>query len=71
MDGGKQLEIESMQNSNTIGTWQQLSKVNKHSISIDGIEMKFATKASNLGVMFDNKLTMEDHIKSIMSSSSY
>ena len=48
-----------------IGTKQQLSKLKINSIRVNGVTIQKATHVRNLGVIFDENLTMEHHIKKI------
>ena len=46
-----------------IGTRQQLAKLKFNSITVDGTTINKAEYARNLGIIFDENLTMERHIK--------
>ena len=48
-----------------IGTHQQLAKLKIDSIEVDGTLIHKVKHARNLGVFFDEKLTMEHHVKKI------
>ena len=52
-----------------IGTKQQLTKFSDLEISVGNAIIKPCTKVRNLGVIFDNNMTMEAHVNNICKSS--
>ena len=52
-----------------LGTKQQLSKFSNLEISVGNANIKPCTKVRNLGVIFDNNMTMEDHVNNICKTS--
>ena len=52
-----------------LGTKQQLNKLGKLEINVGSANIKPCTKVRNLGVIFDNNMTMEDHVNSICKTS--
>src|SRR3981189_3316291 len=52
-----------------LGTKQQLSKLSNLEVSVGNINIKPCTKIRNLGVIFDNNMTMEDHVNNICKTS--
>ena len=56
-----------MNNSKTeiilYGTKQQLSKVNISSVTVDGIEVKCVDHVRDLGVLMENNLSFDRHIR--------
>ena len=54
-----------------IGTWQQLLKLKINSITVNGTIINKAKHARNLGVFFDEHLTMEHHIKKMCQKGYY
>jgi len=52
-----------------LGTKQQLSKLSNLEISVGNANIKPCTKVRNLGVIFDNNMTMEDHVNNICKTS--
>ena len=52
-----------------LGTKQQLSKLSNLEISVGNVNIKPCTKVRNLGVIFDNNMTMEDHVNNICKTS--
>ena len=49
------------------GTSQRLSKVNNFKLDINGFEIKRVTKFKYLGVIFDEHINWNEHIKAIVS----
>jgi len=54
-----------------LGTTNQLSKLTEFSLSIDGSEIPPSAAVRNLGVVFDNNMSMEKHINQLCASSFY
>jgi len=52
-----------------LGTKQQLNKLGKLEINVGSANIKPCTKVRNLCVIFDNNMTMEDHVNSICKTS--
>ncbi len=52
-----------------LGTKQQLCKLSNLEISVGNANIKPCTKVRNLGVIFDNNMTMEDHVNNICKTS--
>jgi hypothetical protein len=52
-----------------IGTKQQLGKLGNLELSVGDANIKPCTKVKNLGVIFDNNMTMEDQVNNICKTS--
>ena len=52
-----------------LGTKQQLSKLSNLEISVGNANIKPCAKVRNLGVIFDNNMTMEDNVNNICKTS--
>jgi hypothetical protein len=52
-----------------LGTKQQLSKLSDLAISVGNVNIKPVTKVRNLGVIFDNNMSMENHVNNICKTS--
>ena len=48
-----------------LGTRQQLIKLKRKSVSIDGVDMPFSDEVTCLGVVFDNELKFSIHINQL------
>ena len=53
-----------------VGTWQQISKIDANSLSINGTHINFCKFATNLGFTIDGNLSMHEHIKGLVKSCS-
>ena len=49
------------------GTWQKLAKVDQFSVSVNGSAIKRVTEFKYLGVIFDEHLSWNEHVKAIVS----
>ena len=49
------------------GTSQRLAKVDQFSVSVNGSAIKRVTKSKHLGVIFDEHLSWNEHVKEIVS----
>ena len=54
-----------------IGTQHKLAQVGHVTVSIGNSDISPNTSARNIGVVFDSKMTMEDHVSSIVRSANY
>ena len=54
-----------------IGSPQQLKKINIESLTVGSSQVHPTTSARNLGVIFDNHLTMKPHIQQVVKSAWY
>ena len=54
-----------------IGSNPNLSKVNINSIQIGDTHVASSKMARNLGVMFDSRMSMEDHVKKVCKTGNY
>lgn len=54
-----------------VGTWQQTSRLRIDSVTLNDCNVPFCQIATNLGFVFDNHLTMNEHVKAITSSCSH
>ena len=64
MDVSQSLEIKHGQTQFILlGTRQQLVKVKRKSVSLDGVDIPFSDDVTCLGVVFDNELKFSTHIK--------
>ena len=54
-----------------VGTWQQMSKINLSEIQNEMEGIEFKSVASNLGFVFDNNLSMHEHIRCLTGSCSF
>ena len=52
-----------------LGTSQKLAKINQFSITIGGSTIKHVTEFKYLGVIFDEHLSWNEHVKAIVSNS--
>jgi hypothetical protein len=52
-----------------LGTKQQLSKLSDLEISVGNANIKPCTRVKNLGVIFDNNMSMENHVNNICKTS--
>jgi hypothetical protein len=52
-----------------LGTKQQLSKLSDLALSVGNANIKPVTKVRNLGVIFDNNMSMENHVNNICKTS--
>ena len=52
-----------------LGTKQQLSKLSNLEISVGGANIKSCSKVRNLGVIFDNNMTMQDYVNNVCKTS--
>ena len=49
----------------SLGQRQQLSKLNLFEVSVGNVTIKPCCKVRNVGVIFDETLTMEDHVNNV------
>ena len=54
-----------------LGTRQQLVKVKRKSVSLDGVDILFSYDFTCLGVVFDNELKFSTHIKQLAGKCFY
>ena len=54
-----------------LGTRQQLVKVKRKSVSLDGVDIPFSDDDTCLGVVFDNELKFCTHIKRLAGKCFY
>src|SRR5277367_1348413 len=52
-----------------LGTKQQLSKLSNLEISVGGANIKSCSKVKNLGIVFDNNMTMQDYVNNVCKTS--
>ena len=52
-----------------LGSKQQLSQLSNLEISVGNANIKLCTKVRNVGVIFDNNMTLEDHVNNTCKTS--